>query len=164
MSPLSAQDRDKVEKLIAMNKRIGINIEPLSFEYNTLLVRVEQKKYLNDKILTDKELVTRAKEVFEGKLPDDVKVLVSPIFSNRDELGKINLKYIRTRMEELGLKQSHISKYLDIDKVSLSRILNEERELTKWQKAAFYYFFKHFNLKRAINSNDPGNLTMEEEV
>ena len=47
-------------------------------------------------------------------------------------------------MERLGLKNKTVSGHTGIDKCTLSSIINGNKELTKWHKVAFYYFFKYY--------------------
>jgi hypothetical protein len=62
----------------------------------------------------------------------------------KDDIESISSEWINRRMKNLGLKGKHISNRIGIDKSTISSILTGEKELTKWHKAAFYYFFKYF--------------------
>ena len=60
------------------------------------------------------------------------------IVNDHKDIDAINVEWITTNMERFKLKAKHLSTYTGIDKSTLSILLNENRELTKWQKVAFY--------------------------
>ncbi len=128
-------------RMYKQNARIYIDI--ISFEKNQLVVRVEQKEMVNDKFLNHKELIERARDMFKGEIPEDWKLIVSAVDSNKDDIEAINPSWIAQRMKKLGLKGKHISNRIGIDTSTISSILTGEKELTKWHKATFYYFFKY---------------------
>ena len=94
-------------------------------------------------IFSFKELVERAKGVFDGIIPPETKQHVRPIPHGKSELEKFSVNDANSKMEKLGLKPKDLVKLLDIDKSSLSLMLSGERELTKSGKAMLYYLFKY---------------------
>lgn len=149
---MSPDDEAKVTRMVSDYKRMGIYIDLVSFEHSILKLKAEQKRYLNDKVLNNEELIDRAKSLFVGKIPEGIEIHVSPVYVDRDELSQVDLYYIEAKMAELELKPSHLCRYLNIDKSAMSVLLSGGRELTKWHKAAFYYFFKQYSLRKAVNS------------
>lgn len=147
LAPLSYDGKKKAQYLIDNYKRLGIYIRPVKYEHNTLYVQAEQRKFINDKVLTAAELIERGREVFEGKFIVPTKVVVSPIFDNNDELRGVNADYVKGKMNELKLKPSHLYKALGLDKSTVSLLLSGERKFTKSMRAAFYYFFKYKSLR-----------------
>lgn len=147
LAPLSYDGKKKAQYLIDSYKRLGIYIRPVKYEHNTLYVQAEQRKFINDKVLTAAELIERGREVFEGKFIVPTKVVVSPIFDNNDELRGVNADYVKGKMNELKLKPSHLYKALGLDKSTVSLLLSGERKFTKSMRAAFYYFFKYKSLR-----------------
>ena len=123
------------------NSRIFMDV--ISFDKNQLVVRVEQKEMVGDRYLNHKELIQRTRDMFAGEIPDEWKLIVSPMDSNKEDIESINPEWIIKRMKQLGLKRKHISIRTGIDQSTISSILSGEKELTKWHKAAFYYFFKY---------------------
>lgn len=152
LAPIAAIDKKKVQYLIDNYKRLGIYIRPIKYEDSTLYVQIEQKKFINDKILTASELIDRGKEVFKDKFFVDTKVIVSPIFDNTDELRGVNADYVKAKMRDLKLKPSHIYKALGLDKSTVSLLLSGERQFTNSMRAAFYYFFKYKNIRDVVNN------------
>ena len=61
-----------------------------------------------------------------------------------EKTKEVTAHWIKQQMETRKLKTKDLVAFLDIDKSTLSSILNENVSLTKWHKAAFYYFFKSF--------------------
>jgi hypothetical protein len=131
----------KFDRMYRQNARIFTDV--VSFEDNSVILRVEQKERVNNVFLTRKELVERARKMVKDELPDNWKIIVSAVDSNRDDIDKISPDWIKNRMKKLGIKAKHICKNTGIDKSTISSVLNGENELTKWHKTAFYYMFKY---------------------
>lgn len=148
---LTPESEKKIGYLIDNYKRLGIYIRSLKTEGRVLYIQVEQKKFINDKILSAEELVDRAKDVFKNKLIAGTKLDISPIFSNAEELRSINADYVNKKLEQYHLKPSHLVKYLDLDKSTVSQLVNGEKDFTKPLRAAFYYFFKNYDLKKTAH-------------
>jgi hypothetical protein len=55
-------------------------------------------------------------------------------------------------MEDLKIKNSDIIKQIGIDKSTLSSLFTKETPLTKFQKAAFYYYFLLFEVNNEIRN------------
>jgi hypothetical protein len=123
------------------NARIFIDV--ISFKDNQLVVRVEQKELVGERLLNHKELIDRVKKMFKDEIPDDWKLIVSAVDSNTNDIEAISPDWIKRRMHNLGLKAKHVSNRIGIDRSTISSILTGEKELTKWHKATFYYFFKY---------------------
>lgn len=142
--PLTAESKKRIAEFARQYQRYGhIIIEIVSYSEGRLIVRAEQKDLVNDKFLTKKELTERVREMFKGEIPDDWKLTVSAVNFDRKDIDNITLDWVKQRMEKLGLKNKHLSNYTGIDKCTISSMLSGDRELTKWHKVAFYYFFKY---------------------
>ena len=48
-----------------------IVVEIVSYSDNRLIVRIEQKDMVNNILLSKKELMEGAREMFKGEIPDD---------------------------------------------------------------------------------------------
>ena len=84
--------------------------------------------------------------MFTGEIPTEWKLTISAVDFDRIDIDAVNAEWIKTNMERLNIKAKNIETYTGIDKSTLSILLNGNRELTKWQKVAFYYFFKYQEL------------------
>jgi hypothetical protein len=144
--PLEEDVKKKLAVFARMYRQNHIVIEIVSFEDSRLIVRIEQKDLINDKRLNKKELTERVREMFAGKIPDTWKLTVSAVDYDRKDIDSVSPDWIRRRMNKLGLKNKNINVYTGIDKSTISLILNGEKELTKWHKLAFYYFFKYYEI------------------
>jgi hypothetical protein len=133
-------------KMYRQNAHIVIEI--VSFKDNRLIVRIEQKDLVNEKFLSKKELVERVHDMFQGEIPETWKLVVSAVDYDRKDINDITVEWIKNRMNKLKLKGKHISVHTGIDKSTISSILHGNKELTKWHKVAFYYFFKYYEVTK----------------
>lgn len=147
--PLPIEGKKRLETFAQQYRRIEhIVIEVVSFEDSRLIVRAEQKDMVNGKFLTKKELTQRVRDMFSGEIPSDWKLTVSAVDYDRKDIDAVNVEWIKSRMEKLGLKNKHVSNYTGIDKCTVSTLLSGDKELTKWHKVAMYYFFKYYEVAR----------------
>ena len=142
--PLPEEKKKRLKTFSRMYRQNArVFIEVVSFEGRRIVVRVEQKELVNGRFLNKKELIDRTREMFKGEIPDDWKLIVSPVDYNPQDIESISSNWITKRMNDLGIRAKHICKSTGIDKSTISSILSGEKELTKWHKTAFYYFFKY---------------------
>jgi len=143
--PIPKENKARLKEFALQYKKFArIIVEVVSVVNNRIIVRVEQKEAVNDKFLSKKELEDRVREMFNGEIPETYKLTVSAVDFDRRDIEAITIDWINNKMEKLNLKQKDLGSHLGIDKSSLSLIFGEQRELTKWQKACFYYFFKYY--------------------
>jgi antitoxin component HigA of HigAB toxin-antitoxin module len=143
--PIEKENKARLKEFALQYKKFArIIVEVVSVVNNRIIVRVEQKEAVNDKFLSKKELEDRVRDMFSGEIPDTCKLTISAVDFDRRDIEAINIDWIIEKMEKLNLKQKDLGSHLGIDKSSLSLIFGEQRELTKWQKACFYYFFKYY--------------------
>jgi len=145
--PLSAEKKKRLNTFATLYKKNAhIEIEVVSFDNERLIVRAEQKDLVNGKQLSKKELSDRVREMFRGEIPDEWKLTVSAVDFDRKDIDSVNTTWINEKMLKLGLKNKTVSSHTGIDKCTLSSIMNGDKELTKWHKVAFYYFFKYYEV------------------
>ena len=145
--PLSAEKKKRLNTFATLYKKNAhIEIEVVSFDNERLIVRAEQKDLVNGKQLSKKELSDRVREMFRGEIPDEWKLTVSAVDFDRKDIDSVNTAWINEKMLKLGLKNKTVSSHTGIDKCTLSSIMNGDKELTKWHKVAFYYFFKYYEV------------------
>ena len=141
---LTADKKRIIEKSEVSFKRFArIYFEVLSYDGKELIIKVWQQENPSKKYLGAKELIERTKGVFDGIVPESVKIHCRPIPFEPDDLRNLSLEVINEKIEEFGLKPKDLVKLLDIDKSSLSLTLSGKRELSKPNKAMFYYLFKY---------------------
>lgn len=117
---------------------MGLNIEVLKEGK----VKITQARLLNGYILNQKQLVTRAREIFP-----EAKIIPVAYSLNVED---ITVEWIEDKMMEFGIKRNDLIKQLAIDKSSLSLYLSEKRPMDKSQKAAFFYYFLTYELNRDL--------------
>jgi len=149
--PLSGNAKKLLEASEINYKRYArIWFQVISYENNELIVKVWQMDNTAGKYLTAQELIQRARDVFTGIVPSETAIHVRPIPYKKDVLRSYTISDVEREMSELGLRPKDLVKLLDIDKSSLSIILNEGRAMTKPHRAMFYYLFK--SLKTSANA------------
>ena len=114
---------------------MGIDI---TIEGDTIIIK--QSRPINGRILNQKELYERAREIYP-----EAKVV--PVVYSLD-VDMITLDWISGKMDEFGIKHNDLVKQLAIDKSSLSSIFSGDRGLSKGQKAAFFFYFLSYELNR----------------
>jgi len=141
--PLTGEGKKLLEVSERNYKRFArIKFQVVDYEDGKLVVKVWQTENSNSKYLSASELVERTKVVFGEVVPVGTSIHVRPIPFRKDELRTFSIMDIEREMEQLCLKPKDLVKLLDIDKSSMSVILNEGREMTKSHRAMFYYLFK----------------------
>ncbi|CAI9430368.1 Transcriptional regulator [Candidatus Ornithobacterium hominis] len=133
-----------VSKSIANYKRMGIDVDILEMDQDFILVKIKQGRLINGFVLNKKQLIGRAKEIFE---PTGLRIKVIPVVYSLD-VENITPNWIVEKMNEFGLKRSDITSHLAYDKSQLSLYLSGERGMTKSVRASFYWYFKVFELNR----------------
>jgi hypothetical protein len=156
---LTSEQKQRLELSERNYKRFGrIYFQIISFENDTLIVKVWQRENAAEKYLSAPELIERARGVFSSIIPAGAIIHVRPIVFKRDELKLFTVADIETKMKLYGLQAKDLVKLLDIDKSSLSLMLNRERELTKSGRAMFYYLFKSMETNPVSSGKEKSRL------
>ena len=143
--PIPADAKKRLAEFAAQYRKMGrIYVEIVSFNGQRLIVRVEQKEAVNDRILTKTELVERVREMFAGEIPETWKLTVSAVNYDRRDIASVDADWIKSNMDRLGLKAKDIVSHTGIDKASISLYLSGNKPFSKLAKAAFYYFLKYY--------------------
>lgn len=149
---ITEEIKDQIRISIANYKKVGIEIKILDHNDEKTnedglpykVVKIKQERLINGFILTQKQLVQRAKEVFKFYwFPIQIVPVVYSL--NVDD---ITLDWILSKMKTFGVSRKDLIKQLAIDKSSLSLKLSGERALSKLDKAAFFYYFLVYELNR----------------
>lgn len=131
--------RDKIRAFF------GIAVDVLDIEDDVITVRVEQEKLVNNYVLNQSELVNRAGQLFE-KIKG-YRLRFKPL-TYRPDFDKINADWVNSKMQEFKVKNNDLVKHTGIDKHEISRLINGLRDLTKAQKALFFFYFMQYELNR----------------
>ena len=149
--PLSGNGKKLLEVSENNYKRYArIKFQIVSYDNKELIVKVWQMENPTEKYLTASELVERAKGVFKDVVPEETAIHVRPVPFRKDLLRNYTISDVEREMSEFGLKPKDLVKLLDIDKSSLSIILNEGRAMTKPHRAMFYYLFKSLKIANPV--------------
>jgi hypothetical protein len=143
--PIDELQKENLKKRRNMlAKATSIYIDILEIKENAVKISVEQKAAPTGYILTQKELIKRAEEMF---LDFHFQKKFIPVTFIPD-LMSINHVWVEKKLIEFDIKPRDLSKQIGIDKSTLSILLKGTRKLTKSQQAAFYYYFLTFELNR----------------
>ena len=127
---------------------IGIQVDVMAVDENTARIRVEQAEDKNGLILNQKNLVERAKVLFEDYLSrytfHYVPYTVVPDFD------KVTPEWVKEQMDRYGLKSRDVSKHIGIDKSSFSLMLSGNRKLSRLARSALFYYFKLFDVNWSL--------------
>ena len=150
--PLTGEKKKLLDTSEANYKRHArIRFHVVSYDDGReLIVKTWQMENPSGKYLSAAELVERAKGVFRDVVPDGTTIHVRPVPFKKDELRSFTISDVEREMTELGLKPKDLVKLLDIDKSSMSIILNEGRTMTKPHKAMFFYLFKSLKYSKIV--------------
>ncbi|WP_291096674.1 MULTISPECIES: hypothetical protein [unclassified Empedobacter] len=114
----------------------------IEIELKDEVVVITQKRMINGKILSNKELYDRAKKVF----PDHkIRPVVYKI-----ELDHITPQWVKDKMNEFEIKPKDLSRQTTLDISTISLILNGERKMNKSVKALFFYYFMIFDIHQGL--------------
>lgn len=129
------------QSALQYKKHARIYFEILEVKGTSVSVKVKQMESPTERYLPAKELTARALEVFEGMIPNEWNLSIRAVPFKFLEV--IDVDYINQRKTALGLSDVELSRLLDVRPENLSKILSDNRGLTKLGKAAFYYLFKY---------------------
>ncbi|GAB2553287.1 hypothetical protein [Amycolatopsis magusensis] len=136
------QSRDKLRAFA------GIQVDVLEIDGKTIRVRVEQAELKNNFLLNQSQLVSRAGAIF-SPLGKRYRLYFVPV-TYAPDLDSVTSGWIEGRMLELGLKRKDVMKQMGIDKATLSEMFSGRKNLTKFHKAAFYYYLLTYEINRDV--------------
>ena len=111
------------------------------------VVMVEQFRSAGDPLLTQREMKERVREIFPDK---GIKIHANVWEFDSDT---VDIEWIRSNMNDLGLKAKDLVRQTEISASNISLILNGKVRLTKGVKAMFYYFFLSYRLSQKLQEN-----------
>lgn len=144
-SAVKAQIRTARDKFLGYT---GIQVDILEVDGDTIRIRVKQVEARNHIILSQAELTKRAGDIV-APLRGNFKLHYVPLTFEPD-LEVVTGEWIKSTMEDLNLKRNDVMKHLGIegDKSTFSKMLSGSLNLTRLNKAAFYYYFATFEMGR----------------
>lgn len=144
---LTNEQKKTLEKSEVSFKRFArVYFEVVRINENEAIIKVWQKENAAKNYLSAKELIDRTRGIFKGIIPDGIQIHCRPIPFEPSDLRSLTIDEIKRNLNQFGLKPKDLVKLLDIDKSSLSLILSENRELSKANRAMFYYLIKYLTV------------------
>lgn len=143
--PVSEDRRERLQQFSAQYQRhAGIFFKVLEVETEKMeiVVRLVQKRNSQDKYLTQKELVDRGKDLFDGEIPSEYKIHFRAIEYKPMEIDVVDSEWIKSQMKIYDLQNKDLVQALGVDRFVISKIVNGSKEVNSFQRSAFYYYFK----------------------
>ncbi|MBD1396507.1 hypothetical protein H9Q13_04965 [Pontibacter sp. JH31] len=141
----SVQDeiRTSRDKLLAY---AGIKVDILALENDILRVRVAQTSLINNYLLSQSQLVSRAGSLLA---PLNGRYRIHYVtLSYKPNFGEIDHQWIAERKKAYKLSRNDLSKQLGIADEAIRGLLTGVTPLTQQQQAAFFYYFMTYELNR----------------
>lgn len=134
-----------IKESISNYAKRGIQIDYLGLDKEWHYIKILQKNNFNGYILSQKELIERAKDIFKGI--DNIRF--RPLTFTLD-IRIITPDWIVSKMKEYNISRNDILSHLHMDKSTLSLYLSGKRNMSRLAKAAFYWYFSNFEINRNI--------------
>ena len=106
----------------------------------SITIKAIQKENPNGNYLNSKELAARIKETF-GKYTDK-KIHARPTPYNPSPTEVVTPKYVLDLMREHKVSKKSLPHALGVSLTEMSEVIQGDRPMGRWTKAALYYFFK----------------------
>lgn len=107
-----------------------------------IIVRIEQVAKATDKVHTQKELNQLAHEIFSHLPEGKYQVRVRPLVFTGAGIDAVSASWVKEQMDVNGISAADIARDFHLDRFAVSRVLNNEAGMTRWHKAAFWFYFK----------------------
>lgn len=136
---------DHIKTSILNYSRLGIDIAVIEDNPSELVVRIAQKRLINNVVLTQKELIERGKEIFKDfNKPVKVRPLVYAF-----DLREISPQWLEEKMKSLGIRINDIEKQVHIPKAKVKEFLKGCRNLRANAKASLFWYIKTFEINNS---------------
>lgn len=147
--PISDEARARVASFAQQYGRFAnIQMKVLEADQESATVRVVQHYNTQGKYQDQKGLIERTKDLFKGEVPEGYDIRVRAIPYTPHETDQVDLDWIRQQMEVYDITQLDLVRTLGVDKPTISNLLAGRRELTRFQRAAFFFMFKNLERKK----------------
>ncbi len=138
---------ERTDKAYRRREKVATDVMVYDPHEKILIVMVKQFKKPTDTVFTKEELFKMGEAVF-SHLPEGYRIHYRARVWTGDGLEAVTAEYVRSEMKKYSLFQDDLADELGIDKHVLSKLMDGHVEFTRWQKAAFFYYFKWYSFKR----------------
>lgn len=121
---------------------IRITVLEVHKESKEIIILIQQEHKLIDKIFDRKGLIGLAQPFIDQLKIDNWRIHVRTKEYEGDFLEVVDSSFIVEKMKLNNISQKEVAFALGIDKYVVSKLINNKLALTRWHKAAFYYYFK----------------------
>lgn len=127
---------------------------PLSFDFvkvdqknKIAVLSVRQTSKLTDELYTGKEMADFSRSFVSILEKEGWTVHINAkVFVAENQFSEISAAWIISKMQDYGISINRMAKDLGVDRFVISKILDNKIGLTRWHKAAFYYYFNSLSL------------------
>lgn len=114
-------------------------------------IRVTQERNARGQYLTAEELRSRAKELFADLLPGWT-IHTRPLIYTPSPAEAVTVEWVEHQIKKHQINQKILSEELGVNYPSLNKLLKgyDGKQLTEFQKAAFYYYFQCRKLEAGV--------------
>lgn len=139
---LTPEDEIKINAGASLHRRYSnITFKVVKYEPDKLIVRTTQEKTHADNYADHKRLIDLTRELFDDFFDGALHVDAVPYSPAPPDI--VTPEWISWQMQKHKVRTKDLVSDLGIEKSNISAIINGNRELSKFAKAAFYYFFLH---------------------
>ena len=137
---------EAVEARMQGAMRFGILLD-VKQDGKKYIIHIAQKDIPTLHIMTHTQLKYRAIDIFQEIPIEDFKITTEVYKFDSD---KIDYRYINSAMSELGIERNDIIAHFQMEHSTMSVLLTGKRELTRWQKVAFYHYFLQKRIRESL--------------
>lgn len=138
--PLSEAQALELQATVAAQKRYAsIRFKILKVSDDAVTIRTEQGRSFHQNYFDEKRLIEITKEVYTPYVGSRV-IHVHPVVYVKSPPEEVTTEWIKKNMHKKGVGLKQMSQDLGVDKATLSGVINQHRTLSRFGKAAFYYY------------------------
>ncbi len=134
---------EKIEAGALLHARYSnITFKVLRTGPDQMIVRTTQGKSFHKNYADIKSLVELTRELFTPFIPDGITLHVDANVYREAPPEIVTPEWIQVQMNKKKIRLKDLVRDFGIDKATMSGIINGHRELSRFSKAAFYYYFR----------------------
>lgn len=128
------------QRILAQYRSVGIYI---TLEDADTVV-VKQQHITNGFVMTQKQLIDRARTIYPDK-----KYKIVPVVYQLD-LSVVTPEWVKDKMQEYSVRPNDFVAQLGLTKSEVSLLINGKRPMSRVVRSAFFFYFLTFQLNRDL--------------
>ncbi len=140
---LDPADAEKIEAGALLHARYSnITFKVLKTGPDQLIVRATQGKSFHENYADVKSLVQLTRDLFTPFIPVDYILHIDANVYQEAPPEIVTPEWIQKQMNKKKVRLKDLVRDFGIDKATMSGVINGHRELSRFSRAAFYYYFR----------------------